>query len=202
MFIYLYLCTMARITDTKKLERLKNSTMKLVAQKGFGGASAVSIAADAKVATGYFYLHYNGKYELVNALLTEVYQEVANKLDELTNEGHPLKVLVDSLIGYFFDMANKEPVKIKFFYVLSNDYRFKLDKNIKASIFKLVQKFMDIGYKAEELDKNLTQEDIYLFLVLNTIQYINQKFKNTSTRVKFKDTDKQHLNYLLNKILK
>ena len=40
---------MARITDLKRIERLKQSTMKLVVEKGFGGASAILIAKDAAV---------------------------------------------------------------------------------------------------------------------------------------------------------
>lgn len=193
---------MARITDQKRLERLKVSTMKLVAQKGYGGASAVLIAADAKVANGYFYLHFKGKYELVNSLLTEVYQEVANKLDELIKEGSSFNVLIDSLVNYFFSMANKEPVKAKFFYVLSNDYQFKLDQRIKASIFELIQTVMNIGYEEGKLDKKLSPEDLYLFLVLNIIQFINQRFKNSSSRVKFTKADEEHIIYLINKILK
>lgn len=58
---------MARITDVNRIKRLKDSTMKLVVENGFGGASAAMIAIDAKVASGYFYMHYKGKYEMVNS---------------------------------------------------------------------------------------------------------------------------------------
>ena len=53
---------MARITDQNKIQRLKQSTMKLVVEKGFGGASAALISNDAQVASGYFYMHYEGKF--------------------------------------------------------------------------------------------------------------------------------------------
>ena len=56
---------MARIIDTEKIERLKEATMKLVVEHGYGGASAALIAKEAKVAAGYFYMHYSGKYEMV-----------------------------------------------------------------------------------------------------------------------------------------
>ena len=193
---------MARITDENKIERLKVATMKLVAENGYGGASAALIATNAKVSTGYFYRHYKGKYELVNSLLLEVYREVADKLDELIQEGSSFHTLIASLVNYFFRMANKEPVKAKFFYVLTSDYQFKSDHEVKSSIFEYIQKVMDIGHKSGQLDEKLSQEDIYLVLLINTIQFINQQFKNSTTKVKFTKTDEEHLLYLINKILK
>ena len=193
---------MARITDQKKLERLKVSTMKMVAQKGYGGASAVSIAADAKVATGYFYLHYKGKYELVNSLLSDIYIDVAAKLNELINEGSSFDVLIENLVNYFFDMANKEPVKVKFFYVMSNDYQFKLEAETWESIYEFIGKIMSIGYKEGLLDSKLTKENMFLYLVINIIQHINQRFKHGSSRTKFTQEDREHMLYLVNKIIK
>ena len=73
---------MARITDQRKIERLKYSTMKLVVERGFGGASVALIAKEANVASGYFYLHYISKYEMVNSILQEVYSEVFGRFDE------------------------------------------------------------------------------------------------------------------------
>lgn len=193
---------MARITDQKKLERLKSSTMKLVSQKGYGGASAVLIAADAKVATGYFYLHYKGKYELVNSLLADIYKDVASKLDELISDGSTFDVLIENIVNYLFDLANKEPVKVKFFHVISNDYRFKIDDDIRNSIYDFVEKIMNIGLQEELLDEEITKEDMFVFLVINVIQYINQRFKHTSSSAKFTKLDRVHMLYLVNKIIK
>ncbi len=192
---------MARITDHNKLERLKQSTMKLVAAKGYGGASALSIALDAKVSTGYFYMHYKGKYELVNSLLLDFYEEIVNKLDELINKGYSFKLLIENLVDYFITLANNEPVKTKFFYVLSSNYRFKTEHEIKKLIFDYIKKLMNMGYKEGVLDKNLLPEDIYLFLLINTFQFINQRFKNDSEKVYFSKEDERHLLYLINKIL-
>lgn len=176
--------------------------MKLVAEQGYGGASATLIAKDAKVSVGYFYMHYKGKYELVNSLLLEVYQEVADKLDELISNGSSFEELVSSVIRYFFQMANNEPVKIKFFYVLSNDYRFKSDHVVKESMFEYLHKVMNIGLSSNQLDKAITANDLFLVLVIYTIQFINQRFKNASSHVKFTMEEQEHLLYLINKILK
>lgn len=198
----LYICTMARITDTNKIERLKVSTMKLVAENGYGGASAALIAKDAEVAVGYFYLHYKGKYALVNSLLSGIYNEFATKLNELINEGSSFDALIENIIDFYIDLANTEPVKLKFFHVISNDYRFKLDPDIRDSIFSLINSIVKIGQKEDALDKNLTIDDLYMYLVINIIQHINQRFKHSDAFYTFKKSDKDHIVYLVNKILK
>ena len=193
---------MARITDQNKIDRLKQSTMKLVVEHGFGGASASLIAKDAEVASGYFYLHYKGKYEMVNALLQDVYQEIVNKLEELTNSDSSFSNTTEKVIRHFFKMANTEPIKLKFLYVLTHDYSFKIDQKMREIIFNLIGKLKELGHCAGELDKALNEDDIYLSVVLNTIQFINHQYKNSSKKVIFKKADEDHHIYLTNKILR
>lgn len=193
---------MARITDQNKIDRLKQSTMKLVVEHGFGGASASLIAKDAKVASGYFYLHYKGKYEMVNALLQDVYQEIVDKLEELTNSDSSFSNTAEKVIRHFFKMANTEPIKLKFLYVLTHDYSFKIDQKMREIIFDLIGKLKELGHSTGELDKALNEDDIYLSVVLNTIQFINHQYKNSSKKVIFKKADEDHHIYLTNKILR
>jgi len=193
---------MARITDRNKIERLKQSTMKLVVENGFGGASATLIAKDAKVAAGYFYMHYKGKYALVNALLQDVYQEVVIKFEELAGNGSSFNIIIEKMIRHFFKMANDEPIKLKFLYVLTHDYSFVIDQNMRENIFELIHKLKDQGHRSGELDKNLNEDDIYLTVVLNTIQFINYQYKTNSKKVIFKKKDEDHLIYQTFKILR
>lgn len=198
---FINLIIMARITDHKKIERLKQSTMKLVVEKGFGGASASLIAKDANVASGYFYMHYKGKYEMVNALLHDVYQEIVSKFEELTNDGSSFKDIIEKMIRHFFSMANETPIKLKFLYVLTNDYSFVIEKEMHDNIFKIINILMFDGHSSGQLDKKINQSDLYLTVIINTIQYINQFYKNSSKPVIFKKKDEDHLIYLINKIL-
>jgi AcrR family transcriptional regulator len=193
---------MARIIDQKKIERLKQSTMKLVVERGFGGASASLIAKDAEVASGYFYMHYKGKFEMVNALLQDVYQELVDTFEELTSNGSTFNNTIEKMIRHFFCMANTEPIKLKFLYVLTNDYSFVIDKEMKESIFNLIVKAKEQGYASGELDRRVNENDIYLSVIINTIQYINQYYKNSPNQVVFKKEDEDHLIYLTNKILR
>lgn len=193
---------MARITDHNKIERIKQSTMKLVVEHGFGGASASLIAKDANVASGYFYMHYKGKYEMVNALLHDVYQEVINKFEELTSNGSVFSNTIEKMIRHFFSMANAEPIKLKFLYVLTNDYNFIIDREMHNNIFKVINVLMFDGHSSGELDKKINQSDLYLMVIINTIQYINQCYKNSTKPVIFKKKDEDHLIYLINKVLR
>lgn len=193
---------MARITDQNRIERLKQSTMKLVVEHGFGGASASLIAKDANVASGYFYMHYKGKYEMVNAILHEVYQELVHKFEKLTSNGSSFSNTIEKMIRHFFSMANEDPVKLKFLYVLTNDYSFAIDREMHEDIFKIMNVLIFDGHASGQLDKYIKQQDLYLIVIINTIQYINQYYKNSPKEVVFKKKDEDHLIYLVNKTLK
>jgi AcrR family transcriptional regulator len=193
---------MARITDSNRIKRLKDSTMKLVVEKGFGGASAANIALDANVAAGYFYMHYKGKYEMVNSLLQEVFQEAVFKLEEYLEGGHSFNEVVNQVIDHIFTIANTDPVKLKFLYVLSNDYSFVIDNETRQKVHGFLAKLIELGKSNQSIDPKLTENDLYLLLLVNTIQYINLRFKYQPENLTISMDDKEHLRYLLLKVLK
>lgn len=192
---------MARITDQNKIERLKQSTMKLVVERGFGGASAALIAKDAKVASGYFYMHYKGKYEMVNTILQEVYQEMFGKFEELINDQVPFPETIENLVRHFVNIANKEPIKVKFLYVLTNDYSFVIDDHIRENTLRLINAVRELGLVSGSVDNTLTVDDLYLVLIITTIQYVNQKYKYSGRNIISED-DIQHLLSLLIRFFK
>uniref|UniRef100_UPI0032175268 TetR/AcrR family transcriptional regulator n=1 Tax=uncultured Draconibacterium sp. TaxID=1573823 RepID=UPI0032175268 len=193
---------MARITDQKKIERLKQATMKLVVEKGFGGASAALIAKEANVASGYFYMHYKGKYEMVNSILQEVYQEVFEEFETLIQQQFSFSELIEKMVRHFVKIANKEPIKVKFLYVLTNDYSFVIDPQIKEHTYEMIRKVKELGHGSEDLDKALGEDDLFLILFINTIQFINQRYKKNTKRVKISEEDIKHVLYLFSKILR
>jgi AcrR family transcriptional regulator len=193
---------MARITDQRKIDRLKHSTMKLLVERGFGGASVALIAKDANVASGYFYLHYKGKYEMVNTILQEVYQEVFGEFEAIMEQALSFTELVEKMVRHFVKIANAEPIKVKFLYVLTNTYSFVIEQKIREDTFDIIRKVKELGHASGELDKVIEEDDLYLILFIYTIQYINQRYKNSTKKVKISDKDIDHLFYLFNKLLK
>lgn len=192
---------MARITDLKRIERLKQSTMKMVVEKGFGGASAILIARDAGVSTGYFYRHYKGKKEMVNSLLQDVYQEMYVKFEELSSQGLTFSVITEKMIWNFIELANTNPVKIKFLYVLSHDYSFVVDPSMRANITQLLIRLKNLGHNSGELDKKINEDDLYQILIMNVLQAINLAFKQQKGKNLFKNQATEHLIYLTEKTL-
>lgn len=192
---------MARITDQTKVERLKQSTMKMVVENGFGGASVALISKDAQVASGYFYMHYKGKYELVNTILQEVYSKVFGMFEKLIEQGNPFHTTIEDIIRHFVELANKEPIRVKFLYVLTNDYNFVIDKHIQENTQMLLEKLMELGRSGNDLDKTLLVSDLYLILIITTIQFINQKYKYNDRDI-IEEEDIQHLLKLIFKFLK
>lgn len=193
---------MARITDLKRIERLKQSTMKLVVEKGFGGASAILIAKDAGVASGYFYMHYKGKKEMVNSLLQEVYHEMFTKFQELSLQGQTFSVITENMIRNFIELANSNPVKIKFLYVLTHDYSFVVDPSIKENIFQLLIQLKNLGHESGELDQKISEDDLYQILIMNVLQTINLAFRKQKGKNSFKNQAMEHLIYLTGKVLR
>ncbi len=192
---------MARITDLKRIERLKQSTMKMVVEKGFGGASAILIARDAGVSTGYFYRHYKGKKEMVNSLLQDVYQEMYVKFEELSSQGLTFSLITEKMIWNFIELANTNPVKIKFLYVLSHDYSFVVDPSMRANITQLLIRLKNLGHNSGELDKKINEDDLYQILIMNVLQAINLAFKQQKGKNSFKNQATEHLIYLTGKTL-
>lgn len=203
MNVHLFIdAQMARITDHKKIERLKQATMNRVVERGFGGASVALIAKDAQVASGYFYGHYKGKYEMVNAILHTVYQEVFGKFEEFLQQEYSFAEIIEKMIRHFVCIANAEPIKVKFLCVLTNDYSFIIDRRVRENTFEFIRKVRELGSVSGNLDAKISDEDLYLVLFINTIQYINQCYKNSSEKVKISGDDVDHLLYLFYKILK
>lgn len=174
--------------------------MKLVVERGFGRASVALISKDAQVASGYFYMHYAGKYEMVNAILHEVYQEVLVKFENLVSHGYSFWETVEKIVLHFIDIANTDPVKIKFLYVLTNDYSFVLDNQIRENTYRIINRLSEIGLKSESIDRNITEDDLYLVMLSMIFQYVNQHFKKNETSIQKEDT--KHLLYLIHKLLK
>ncbi len=175
--------------------------MKMVVEKGFGGASAILIARDAGVSTGYFYRHYKGKKEMVNSLLQDVYQEMYVKFEELNSQGLTFSEITENMIRNFIELANANPVKIKFLYVLTHDYSFVVAPSIKENIFQLLIQLKNLGHKSGELDQEINEDDLYQILIMNVLQTINLTFRKQKTKNSFKSQATKHLIYLTGKTL-
>ena len=173
---------MARLIDESKIERIRNTTIEMVVNKGFGGASISEIAKKAGVAEGYLYRYYKGKTELVDDLLFNNLNDLINKMEQFLNELPSVKDIFDQLIRSLFETANKYPERVKFLFVLMHDYNFSVQIDQRKRIINLCKKVKEKGLKTKEINKTLDEEEIFLLGFIYPIEFINLRFKSLFNR--------------------
>ncbi|HPH16334.1 MAG TPA: TetR/AcrR family transcriptional regulator, partial [Bacteroidales bacterium] len=161
-----------------KLERIKLAAIELIVSNGYGGASISKIAKMAGVAEGYLYRHYPSKQELVKDLLRSNLNQIVETLEQSQKESEELTKIFEIVIRLFFNFAKTEPHRIKFLFALMNDYNFVIDEEIKSKIIYQCIAIKKIGLAHNQLDPQISEEDIYLFGVSYPIVFINHRIKN------------------------
>jgi AcrR family transcriptional regulator len=173
---------MARLIDETKIERIRNTTIEMVVNKGFGGASISEIAKKAGVAEGYLYRYYKGKTELVDDLLFSNLNELIDKLEEFLSDLHSVRDIFEQLIRVLFKTANKYPERVKFLFVLMHDYNFKLQDSQRKRILDLCKRIKEKGLATKEISKSIDEEEIFLLGFTYPIEFINLRFKSLFNR--------------------
>ena len=168
---------MARLIDETKIERIKEATIQMVVAKGFGNASISEIARKAGVAEGYLYRHYKGKADLVEDLLYFNINTLADKLEGLLDAQYSVSDVFENLIRTLFALANDQPERIKFLYVLMNDYNFAIHEQQRVRIYNLCKRVKEKGLASGEIRPDMDEEEIYLLGVSYPIQFINFRLK-------------------------
>lgn len=174
---------MARIIDEGKIQRIRESTIELVVQNGYGGAAISSIARRAGVAEGYLYRFYASKQELVTELLYAKVAQIIEKLEFLLNSCKSIKEVISQLIGELFKMATDAPEEIKFIYVLMHDYNFQVSNEQRIHIKSLCEKVIQIGIANGEVNNCISPEEAYGIVVIYPIEFINLRMKGFFGRI-------------------
>jgi AcrR family transcriptional regulator len=168
---------MARIIDEGKIQRIREATIELVVQYGYGGAAISSIARRAGVAEGYLYRFYSSKQELVTELLYSKVAKIIEKLESLLSSCISIAEVINQLIGEFFKMASDEPGEIKFIHVLMHDYSFPVSDGQRQQIKALCEKVVQKGVAGNEVNKSISPEEAYGIVVIYPIEFINLRMK-------------------------
>jgi len=169
---------MARIIDESKLKRIKNATVQLIVDKGLAGASVGKIAKKANVAEGYLYRYYNSKNELICDLLDESINGIITQLENIIESNNSITDILEESIRIIFQFSQDDQPRMKFIYVLMNDYNFLIDHNLQDRTLNVCRKVIDQGRKEKFISQLITEEDVYLLCISYTIQFINHRIKN------------------------
>ncbi len=168
---------MARLIDEGKIQRIREATIELVVQKGYGGAAISSIAHRAGVAEGYLYRFYTSKQELVTELLFSKVSRIIEKLEFLLNTCTTTKDVISQLIDELFRTANDSPEEIRFIHVLMHDYNFQVSDEQRLHIKSLCEKVIRIGITNGEISSSVSDEEAYGMVVIYPIEFINLRMK-------------------------
>lgn len=177
MIIHLLYDAMARLIDEGKIQRIRETTIELVVQNGYGGAAISSIARHAGVAEGYLYRFYKGKHELVTELLFSKVARIIEKLEFLLNSCTSVRDVIGQLIGEFFKMATESPEEIKFIHVLMHDYNFQISDEQRQHIKSLCERVIQMGIANQEVRAGISYEEAYGMVVIYPIEFINLRMK-------------------------
>lgn len=80
---------------TRKL--IQESFMKILEEKSFELITIANIAEDAKLNRGTFYLHYQDKYDLLDQIEQQLFDEIGSRIDELQQHYSALETVEEEL---------------------------------------------------------------------------------------------------------
>jgi AcrR family transcriptional regulator len=182
---------MARLVDESKLSRIHAATLELVVENGYGGASTAAIARKAGVAEGYLYRFYSSKQELVTSLLYSKINHLIVKLKEYLVLYPDIKKVIELLIHELFILAETVQDEIRFIHVLMHDYNFQISQSQREEIKILCEKVIEIGINNEELNPNLTIDEVYSMGIVYPIEFINLRIKGFFGNDGWSENDKR-----------
>ena len=88
-----------RNTDTRRAE-IVGGLARVMAQRGYAGASVAAIAAEAQLATGLVHYHFARKQDILLALVADLAAQILRRFEAHRAEAaEPLVAAVDALLG-------------------------------------------------------------------------------------------------------
>jgi AcrR family transcriptional regulator len=143
--------------DTKR--RLFAAAIKIVGRYGYAGASVARITAEAGIAQGTFYLHFDNRQELLDQLLPTVGQEIAELVRERMHESFSEEDREIERCRVFFEVLHEIP---EFFRIITEAEMFAPDSyrrhigGIIANYARTLKRGFDPddqdGYSDDELE--------------------------------------------------
>jgi len=165
---------MARLTDPDKLIRIKNATIELITRHGYQGVTTAKIAEVANVSTGYLYHHYESKDQLVCDIIEECHLDTIEGIGQLVQEGVPFEAIIQHVYRVLLSMANVDPKRAAFVYVVSHDPYFAelVLANSKINVVAPAELLLEYGLKNGAVSPDTTIVDMIVFFIDLPIGYV------------------------------
>lgn len=143
---------------SSKFERILDSAIKIIGQKGFHGAKVKDIANDAGVADGTIYNYFNNKEDILVTIFKvklEEYVDMAKKeISGVDNPEEQLRILVK----YHFKVMTETPYLANVLQIELRqpikDLRVKVRRHLK-NYFRLIEQVIEEGIQRGVFNKDL-----------------------------------------------
>lgn len=192
---------MARKIDENKINRIKESTMKMIVDHGIEATTIAMIAKNANVSGGYLYRIYSGKQDLIKDLYTDKVDSLLTEINFLlTLNPTTIEPIISAFVRNRIVYSINEPIASKFYYQLLHNENFNLTEALKVKNNGLMKNIKQIGIQTGEISEDISLFKLHYHLLIYPVDYINFKRKKAFDLEQSQDTD--DLNYLTHNILK
>jgi len=145
-----------------KFDKILDSAIKIIGQKGFHGAKVKDIANDAGVADGTIYNYFNNKEDILVTIFKVKLEEYVNMAkEEIAGIDNPEEKL-KTLLKYHFKVMTETPYLANVLQIELRqpikDLRIKVRRHLK-NYFRLIEQVIEEGIQKGVFNKNL---DVYL----------------------------------------
>ncbi|MBN2897693.1 MAG: TetR/AcrR family transcriptional regulator [Clostridia bacterium] len=177
---------MARQINYEKLDAVKYSTMKLIAENGSQGATISEVAKHAGVSAGYLYTHFESKDALVDQLITDIYGEILKKLIVIGKQEGTIKDKLATFIRSFMRLADEDPVRARFLISLAHDERFLKEFILEDphGVFEIAEKVLVMGKTEGFFREDLIVQELLLIMLNLPISCMYYGFMVGPTEIK------------------
>ncbi|MCB4204998.1 TetR family transcriptional regulator [Deferribacterales bacterium Es71-Z0220] len=145
-----------------KFDKILDSSIKIIGQKGFHGAKVKDIANDAGVADGTIYNYFNNKEDILVTIFKVKLEEYVNMAkEEIAGIDNPEEKL-KTLLKYHFKVMTETPYLANVLQIELRqpikDLRIKVRRHLK-NYFRLIEQVIEEGIQKGVFNKKL---DVYL----------------------------------------
>lgn len=144
------------ILREERKEQIIKAAFEVFAQKGYHNSSVAQVAKKAKISKGLMYNYFDGKEDLLRAIIHQINEEIAREFD-FSNQKPLTDKAVLEWIDKSFDIVVQNPARWKFYISLSMQpdvmpiFMEVAHESIKTFFIRFIQYFTEKGVENPQL---------------------------------------------------
>lgn len=169
---------MARTVDTSKIDKVREAAMKLIVEKGYGGATISEIARLAGVSDGYLYRHYESKRELVQDLYRSNIQILHDEMENILGRVGSISEFFREYINFLYTVTISDPKLFWFCHMLLYDYSFSLPIHPIERIVRISKNVLEKGRSTGEISSKRDPEEVFSVMIGVPVKFLDTRMRH------------------------